>query len=258
MLLNHICFGDSHAKSIVMLHGLLGSARNWVTIGGRLAIETNAYAVDLRNHGASPHADEMTYQDMAEDVVKWLDSQKLEDVHLVGHSMGGKVAMLIATNYPEQVRCLTIADIAPKSYHPHFREAFEAMKAVNPNDFSRIKDVELALAAHLGDPLMRQFLVTNLKRNPDGNFDWQVNLRSIDHHLKHLSSSPMNWTDQFWGPTQLLHGENSDFVSPDDFEAVEHHFPSCQFVEVPNAGHNVHIDQREFVANKIIIHDKLQ
>lgn len=244
-------FGGASTTPLLLLHGLLGSSRNWVTVGKLLSTHHHVIALDLRNHGSSPHADPMDYPSMADDVLQWMDQQGVERADVVGHSMGGKTAMWLACTHPERVRTLTIADIAPKPYPPHFHRAFEAMHEVDPNQYRRISEVEQALAAFLEDPVLRQFLVTNLVRNHQGTFDWQINLSGITRALAVLSGNPLDASMRYEGPSLLLHGENSDFVDLEDHALMRSHFPQCRILEVPSAGHNVHVENRAFFAEQV-------
>jgi len=245
-------FGGEGKPPAILLHGLLGSSRNWTTLAKLLTPHLHVYGLDQRNHGQSPHANEMDYPTMAKDVIEWMDRLQLEPCHIIGHSMGGKVAMWLACHSPDRIRSLTIADIAPKSYNPHFRIAFEGMKSINPQQFKKISEVEQALAGVIPDQSLRQFLVTNLIRNETGTFDWQINLSGLEEALPLLSDNPINREMIFNGSALLLHGEKSNFVSTSDFPQVKHHFPQCRIVEVPNAGHNVHVENRHFFVQQVL------
>jgi len=253
MLLNHRQFGQREDEiPLILIHGLLGSSRNWVTIAGRLGAEILTYALDLRNHGESNHHDEMSYDLMKQDLINWMDSQAIQKAHWIGHSMGGKLAMILACNHPERVESLTIADIAPKNYSPHFRIAFDAMLQVDPSRFSRLKEVEEALSEYLEDAEMRQFLLTNLRRNARGSFDWIIHLQAIQRALAELSANPLHPESRYEGYCQLLYGEKSDIVNEADHATIIQHFPKCAIIEIQNAGHNIHIDERNQVVDAIL------
>jgi esterase len=252
MELFHRDFGGESNPPLILLHGLLGSSRNWVTVGKLLSQSFHVVALDLRNHGQSPHDVSMDYPTLVQDVINWLDHHHFPRAHLVGHSMGGKVAMLLACTRPTRVHTLTIADIAPKRYAPHFRSAFDAMLQINPSAHTRISEVEADLAKHLTDATLRQFLVTNLKRNASGTFDWQVNLPALTRALPELADNPLLPGMRFEGPTLLLHGAQSDFVNPSDLTDLPSCFPNSQSVCVPGAGHNIHIDNRHFFAEQVL------
>ena len=251
MRLHHQDYGKGGEQTIILLHGLLGSSRNWVTVGKLLAQDHHVVGLDLRNHGKSPHDSLMSYSAMVDDVGEWMEDHQLPKAHIVGHSMGGKVAMLFACTNPDRVSSLIIADVAPIDYSLHFRTAFDAMGNIDPSRYNRIAEVDQALAEYLDDSVLRQFLITNLTRNEAGTFDWQVNLEALTQALPELSRNPIRQTMHYNGPCLLLHGEHSSFVQPEDHKMITHHFPECRIVEVPGAGHNVHIDNRHFVSEQI-------
>jgi esterase len=238
-------FGGDASPPIVLLHGLLGSSRNWVSAGRLLAEHRRVIALDLRNHGESPHSEGMDYPSLARDVVAWIDVMQVPAVHLVGHSMGGKVAMLLACEYPELVRSLTIVDIADKAYPPHLEDAFCAMRAIDPGNFHRLLEAEQAMIPYGLEESLRRFLVTNLRRNPQGTFDWQIHLEAIHRALPELAARSIQFHHRYEGPVQLIRGEQSDFVEPRDVESMKGPFPSITEVYIRDAGHNVHIDQKE-------------
>ena len=254
MQLFHRELGGTAGPPILLLHGLLGSSRNWTTVARLLAERARPIGIDLRNHGESFHADGMGYPTLAGDVLDWMDAEGVDSAHFAGHSMGGKVAMVLACQQPERVRSLCIADIAPRVYKPHFKVAIEAMQGVDPSRFRRIAEVERELARVLDDAELRQFLVTNLRRNPEGTFAWQVHLPSLADSLKSLAGNPLSSDMRYQGPTLLLRGERSDFVRDVDIEALRAHFPRAGMTTVPGAGHNVHVENRRFFADQLLDH----
>ncbi|MDK2857558.1 MAG: hypothetical protein PWQ29_443 [Verrucomicrobiota bacterium] len=221
-------------------------------MGKRLAKHFHAIGIDLRNHGKSPHAPEMNYQVMADDIAGWMNAHDMDQAHLVGHSMGGKTAMLLACLQPNRVKTLTVADIAPKSYPPLFQDAFEGMLQTDPGRFRRKSEVEQALADYVNDPQLRRFLVTNLVPNESGTLKWQINLDAINRSLPLIGDNPLQQPMKFEGPVQFLCGSESDFVNPEDRSIILQHFPQSRIIEVPGAGHNVHIDNRTFFAEQIV------
>ncbi len=234
---------------LVLLHGLLGSSRNWQTAGRELAARHRVFAVDLRNHGASPHAAEMTYEAMARDVIGWLDGQQLPRVTLLGHSMGGKVAMLLACRQPERVERLVIVDIAPKDYvWVGHRAEFAAMNELDLRQIHSRGDAELRLEARVDDWAMRKFLLTNLERDDAGEWRWQINLAGLTAALPELERNPLTAQDRFPGPARFITGGRSQYVLPGDTKAIRRHFPDAEIVTIPQAGHNPHMETRgEFV-----------
>lgn len=242
----HRDFGGEGHPPWVILHGMIGSSRNWQTAGRDLASRAHVWALDARNHGQSPHGAAMDYEVMAGDVLRWLDQQGLVKVTLLGHSMGGKTAMLLACRHPERVERLIVVDIAPKNYHWVGRRAeYEAMNALDLVTLKSRADAEKQLEATIKDWAMRKFITTNLECNPDGTWRWLINLPVLTAALETLERTPLTATDQFAGPTQFILGGHSPYVTPADHAAIRHHFPAAQIDTLPDVGHNPHVEARE-------------
>ncbi len=250
MQLFHRDFGGEGQPPLVILHGMLGSSRNWQTTGPDLAARYRVMAVDLRNHGDSPHAESMTYEEMMDDVLVWLDARGLGDAHFLGHSMGGKVAMLIACRHPARVRSLVVVDIAPRDYFwPAHRQSFAAMNELNLADVRSRGEAEMRFEARVPQWGMRKFLSTNLARRDDGTWHWQINLPALTTALPELEKNPLRPEDRFAGPVQFLAGEKSAYIEPADHAAIRTHFPAAEIIPVAGSGHNPHLETREaFVA----------
>lgn len=229
---------------LIILHGLLGSSRNWTQVARDLNPAFALYALDLRNHGLSPHSPVMDYPALCADLAAFIERQQLPSVHLLGHSLGGKVAMRFAQDYPEHCATLMVADIAPRDYGLHFQEAFEAMLALDLNTLPNRKAADEALSAAIPDWAFRQFLLTNLERKPDGSLQWIVNLPVLAQSLSTIRANPLRVDEVCRLPTLFLTGERSDFVQPEDHAAIQHHFPQARIVSIPGAGHNLHADNR--------------
>jgi len=248
--LSHRDLGGAGLPPLVVLHGMLGSSRNWQTAGRDLAARFHVLALDLRNHGSSPHAESMSYEDMMADVLAWLDSQHLTGVTLLGHSMGGKVAMLLACRHPERVERLVVVDIAPKDYFwPGHRQSFAAMNELNLGDLRSRAEAELRFEARVASWPMRKFLTTNLERTEEGKWFWQINLPAITAALPEVEKNPLREEDRFTGPVRVIAGEKSNYVEPSDHAVIRIHFPAAEMVTVAGSGHNPHMETREaFVA----------
>jgi esterase len=241
--------GPLEAPAVVILHGLLGSARNWTTILQRLEADFRCHALDLRNHGRSPHVASMAYRAMAADVGRYLDAQGLASVALLGHSMGGKVAMTVACSAPSRVSHLAVLDIAPRPYGPRWEREFAAMRALDVARLRSRGEAEAALEPVVKDWAFRKFLLTNLVRQNEGGFAWAVNLPLLERCLPELFAHPLAPGEAYPGPTLFLRGEKSRFVLDEDLPAIRHHFPAARLETLSGAGHNVHFDQPEaFVA----------
>lgn len=232
---------------------MLGSSRNWQTVGRELAAKYHVLALDMRNHGNSPRADAMTYADMMADVVAWLDAQKLPRVTLLGHSMGGKTAMLLACRQPARVERLMIVDIAPRNYFwPAHRANFAAMNELNLGDLHSRGEAELRFEARVPSWGMRKFLATNLERGSDGKWTWQINLPALTAALPELEKNPLAVSDRFPGPTWFFPGAKSTYVEPGDHPVIRQHFPTAKIEVIPNSGHSPHIEAREAFVSLVL------
>ena len=242
----HRDLGGAGQPPLVLLHGMLGSSRNWLTAGRDLAAHYHVLAPDLRNHGSSPHAPTHRYADLVDDVLAWLDAQGLSRVRLVGHSMGGKVAMLLACRHPGRVGQLTVVDIAPRGYHwVGHRASFAAMNELNLADLRSRAEAELRFESRVPDLALRKFLATNLERGEDGTWRWVINLPVLTAALGELEASPLAPDDRFEGPSLFVAGGRSTYVEPDDEAVIARMFPAARIVRLPESGHNPHMEARE-------------
>jgi esterase len=246
----HRDLGGAGNRPLALLHGMLGSSRNWQTAGAELAGRFHVHALDLRNHGSSPHADAMSYEEMMADVLAWLDAQGFARATLVGHSMGGKVAMLLACRHPERVERLVVVDIAPKDYYwPAHRASFAAMNELNLGDIRSRAEAEMRFEGRVPNAGTRKFLTTNLDRTPDGRWAWQINLPALTTWLPALEKNPLAPDDRFEGPALVIVGGKSAYVEPADHPVILAHFPAADIRVLESSGHNPHLEAREeFVA----------
>jgi pimeloyl-ACP methyl ester carboxylesterase len=238
--------GGTGNPPLVILHGMLGSSRNWQVAGRELAQSFHVHALDLRNHGQSPHAEDMSYDAMLGDVLDWLDERQLQRVTLLGHSMGGKLSMLLACRHPARVERLIVVDISPKDYHwVAHRAEFAAMHELKLEHLQSRAEAELRFEARVDDWAMRKFLATNLERGGDGGWRWAINLPAISNALPQLEKNVLGPADRYEGPTLFVTGERSNYISPEDRPMISRHFPQAKFAVIKASGHNPHIEQRE-------------
>jgi esterase len=237
MILHTIALGEG--PPLVLLHGLFGSARNFGAVQRALAARHRVIALDLRNHGASPHDPAMDYGVMAADVTETLAQTDALPAVVLGHSMGGKVAMRMALDRPDTVSALIVADIAPVSYPPHFHDYAEAMLAVPPGSTRAEADARLASA--VPEPAIRGFLLQNLQ--PGAAPPWRIGLAEIAAALPAIG----DWNDQaggtFPGPTLFIAGENSDYIRPEYRGAIRTLFRAARVVTLRGAGHWLHAEK---------------
>jgi esterase len=226
---------------LLILHGLLGGLANWRSVSAALAAHFQVVAVDLRNHGASPHSDQMTYPLMAEDVAELVRGESLGPAIVLGHSMGGKTAMELALGLPELVRKLVVVDISPKAYPPWHRGMLDALVELDLTLFNNRSQVVQALAPSVPEAAVRQFLVKNLARDANGRLHWQINLPGIAAAYDHLNQA-LTPDRQFPKPALFLRGAKSDYLPHADRAPILRLFPAAQFVTIPGAGHWVHAD----------------
>ncbi|MEM9784085.1 MAG: alpha/beta fold hydrolase [Pseudomonadota bacterium] len=238
---------DSGAVPLVMTHGLFGQARNFTTVARRLAAERRVVTLDLRNHGKAPHADEMTYAAMATDLAATLELASRPPV-LLGHSMGGKAAMMLALTRPDLLAGLIVADIAPVTYdHPSHLGIIAAMRGLDLATVTRRSDADRALTEAIPDPGVRGFIVSNLEIEGSAA-RWRPNLGALHAHLDDILGFDAPAATRFEGPTLFLHGVRSDYVIDAYRPAIEALFPMATFQTVPT-GHWIHAEAPDaFVA----------
>ncbi len=250
LALIHRDLGGTGRPPLVILHGMLGSSRNWQTAGRDLAEHFHVLAPDARNHGASPHAAAMDYPIMVEDVLAWLDTRSLARVTLMGHSMGGKTAMLLACRHPERVERLIVVDMAPKDYFwPAHQEEFAAMNELDLATLRSRAEAEQRFEPRVGNWAMRKFLATNLECDSARHWRWGINLPALTAALPVLEKNPLQADDVFGGPAHFIAGGKSAYITAGDEAVIGQHFPAANLVVMPESGHNPHIEARAaFVA----------
>ncbi len=240
MKLNYKEFGNG-SPALVILHGLFGSLDNWQTLARRFSVHWRVITLDLRNHGRSPHDPDVSIEAMVEDLCQFADDHGLDAFYLLGHSMGGKVAMAYALQYPALVRKLIVVDIAPKAYLRGHDDVFRAMFAVDLEKIKTRADAEEQMKPIIPSFAIRQFLLKNLKKDGTGRWVWRHNLRALyDGYEKILRPVEADWP--FDRPALFLRGELSPYIAPGDEPDILAMFPQARFVTIPGAGHWVHAE----------------
>jgi pimeloyl-ACP methyl ester carboxylesterase len=245
MKLNFKKSGTGPSPPLVILHGLFGSLDNWFSIAKELVDHYTLYLVDQRNHGDSPHASEWNYGVMVEDLRELLDAEGLDSVYLMGHSMGGKTVMNFAVTYPERVRKLIVADIAPRFYPIHHQTILEGLNSLNLKEIKSRKEADDQLDQYIPELGVRQFLLKSLTRDSEG-FAWKINLKVITEKIENVGEALADGT-VFEGPTLFLAGANSNYIQEKDISDLEAHFPNYELEFIPNAGHWLHAEQPQAV-----------
>jgi esterase len=236
--------GESDRLPLVLLHGLFGAAGNWQAIARTLAAERVVLVPDLRNHGASPHAPSMDYASLAADVGALLSARGIGRALVVGHSLGGKVAMTLALGEPARVAALGVVDIAPVRYPPGFEALVTALAALPLAAIEGREHADRQLRDAIPDARVRGFLLQNLRRTADG-WRWRCNLDAIAAALPVLRDFPDAGGRAFPGPAWFLYGTASAYVGQAELPAIRSLFPLARLRAVPNAGHWVQTDQPE-------------
>lgn len=233
-------------KPFVVLHGLLGASDNWLTLSKEWSEHNHMFLLDLRNHGRSPHDSIHTYEAMAEDINEFLHDHDIRKINILGHSMGGKVAMTLAMLYPHKIEKLIIVDIAPKKYtNPEFEDIITKLLNMQLSSIRSLRDANRQLEPEISDIVLRQFLLKNLVRDRQNKFSWRVNLQSLYNNRAALAGEIP--TGKFDGEALFIIGGKSNYVLKDDTAAIRDRFPKARIHTVENAGHWVHAEQPEIV-----------
>ena len=244
MKLLRIKLGNPSSHALILLHGFLGMSDNWVPFAKRWAQFFYVIVPDLRNHGQSPHSSVFTYEAMVEDILELMEDENIKTVTLLGHSMGGKVAMLMALNYPEWVQSLVAVDIAPVAYKKTYsrqEDLLRKMASFDLTSFSTRKEIEEALAKIEANERYIQLIVKNIFRRSDGMFTWKFNLPVLLESLNEIFAFPESNTFVSM-PALFLKGELSDYIDPDHEGVIKRFFPEAQIEVIKNAGHWIHVD----------------
>jgi pimeloyl-ACP methyl ester carboxylesterase len=236
---------SGNGEPLVILHGLFGSSKNWQSLARLFSQHFRVFTLDLRNHGQSFHGDEMNYAVMAEDVYRLLGHLGIDSCSLIGHSMGGKTAMLLALVHPQLVSKLVVADIAPVAYSHAYHQLLNPIMALALNKMHSRAAVDEALRKDIPDTLLRNFLLQNLERKAE-QWRWKVNWSAIDRQIGNLtgfSDLPADW--KINTPTHFIRGENSDYIDDRGEAEITAHFENATISTVKNAGHWLHAEQPE-------------
>lgn len=233
---------EGSGRPLVIIHGFLGMSDNWKTLGTRYAdAGFEVHMLDLRNHGRSFHSPDFTYADMADDVLAYCRHHQLDKVSIIGHSMGGKIAMFLAAHHPELIDKLIVADIGPKYYAPHHQEILAGLNAA---DFSKTSDrgeIEKMIEPHVPDFGTRQFLMKSIYRPTPDTLAFRFNLEVFNQKIENVGEALPD-DARFDGPVLFIRGGNSNYIRDDQWPLIETHFPNASLETIPGAGHWLHAE----------------
>ncbi|HEX5792108.1 MAG TPA: alpha/beta fold hydrolase [Rheinheimera sp.] len=232
---------DSSAVPVVLIHGLFGSYENLGVIERSLSEQYHVINVDVRNHGRSGHSNEMNYSLMADDLAQTLDALEVPQTALLGHSMGGKMAMAFALQHPHRVTKLILADIAPVAYPPRHNNIFAGLNAVDLATISSRTDADKQLAVFISENGVRQFLLKSLLKQQE-TFQWRFNLAALQGNYQALIGEPLV-NGRFDGPVLFIKGGDSDYILPEHRPVIMQLFPAAQAKIIQGTGHWLHAEK---------------
>ncbi|MFV8345040.1 alpha/beta fold hydrolase [Flavobacterium sp. ZB4P13] len=232
---------EGSGQPLLILHGFLGMSDNWKTLGTQFSADFQVHMLDLRNHGRSLHSEEFSYEVMVQDVFEYCQAHNLENINIIGHSMGGKVAMLLATKHPELVDKLIVADIGPKFYPQHHQDILAGLNAVDFSIKPTRNEVEAIMSQYIPDFGTRQFLMKNLFWQEPGQLAFRFNLEVFNRKMDEIGI-PLPEGFIFEKPTLFIRGGNSRYILDSDFENIKQHFPDSSIETIANVGHWLHAE----------------
>ncbi len=235
-------YGDI-GEPIVIVHGIFGSLDNWHTVAQMLSTHYQVYTLDMRNHGHSPHSSKMSIDLMVADILRFLRSQNLKKVSLIGHSMGGKVALRFSLMHPTLIKKLIVVDIAPKTYKAGHTPYFDAYKQIDLGNISNRKDLDAAFMQYEENEGVRLFLMKNVISNGNGAYMLKINVQGIENGYQDIIGA-IN-LEKTTIPTLFIKGANSNYINQEDIEQIAQYFTNVKFESIANAGHWVHAENRD-------------
>jgi esterase len=240
-------------QPLIILHGLFGQSDNWNTLAKQFSESGfEVFAVDLRNHGLSPHSEEWDYNVMTEDVNELVDDLGLKNSILMGQSMGGLVAMQFAVTHPDKVNKLIVVDMAPKQYPPHHAQVIAGLQSIDFSVVRTRKEAEEKLSLFIKDNPTRQFLLKNLYWINDTTLAWRFNLDSIARYYSRLGEFFDTETANYPGPAWFIRGGKSEYVQDSDWPLIQQIFPDSTLITIPDASHWVHAEQPKLFYDAVI------
>ena len=227
---------DQPGLPLLVFHGLFGMLDNWGSFGKEMSEFFPVHLIDLRNHGKSFHSPEMSHDDLAHDILHYMEFHKLEKINLLGHSLGGKAVMQFAIKYPIKVEKLIVVDISPKAYPPHHQGIIKALETVDFEKETTRQDVEEVLLQYIPEKSVVQFLAKNLYWTDDKKLSWRFNLKTLSEKYTEFVSNAIKY-GVYSGETLFISGEKSNYILPQDEFQIKQQFPNSSVVTIKNAGH---------------------
>lgn len=239
-------------QDLIIIHGLFGMSDNWNTLGKRFAKYCKVHLIDLRNHGRSPHSEEFNYDVMCEDVLEYMDDNNIKDPIILGHSLGGKVAMKCAFTHPNKIEKLIVADISPRRHNTDFvQKLLQTLYRLPLDNFQKREEIDDILSEIYTDRAMRLFLMKNLYRNDQKEFEWRFNIDVLLDKVSNIQEA-----DFVKGictiPTHFLKGGNSNYITDEDEVIIEKHFSDYSIATLDEAGHWLHAEHPERFYNEVM------
>lgn len=244
MKLHYQTMGSPSEKPLVILHGLFGSSDNWRGLSKQLSDATHVITVDLRNHGVSPHSNEQNYPLMADDLAELLDDLGVNKINLIGHSVGGKVAMAFSQYYAERLDKLLVVDVAPSAYVGEHGSIFKTLLALDLSSATRRSELDLQLAESISNKVIRYFLLMNVVTDGNNGLKWRINLAGLADNYPFLLEAVCE-NIEVLTPTLFIRGGRSDYIQASDEALIRRTFPQSQIMTIEPAGHWVHSDEAD-------------
>jgi pimeloyl-ACP methyl ester carboxylesterase len=243
-----------NAPVMIIMHGLFGSCDNWLTQAKLFAQDYHVFTIDQRNHGLSPHSDDFDYTFMVKDLVEFIADHQLHNPIIIGHSMGGKTAMNFAIAHPDKLERLIVVDIAPRPYNLEHYTIADGLNAITIDSLTSRNEADEQLARFVPEADVRQFLLKNLQRKPEGGFSWKINLKVITAKLGNVGVD-LHYKGTFDKPTLFIKGNRSNYIKDSDANLILQYFPQAK-LEGIDTGHWVQAEKpQEFVT---LVHNYLQ
>jgi pimeloyl-ACP methyl ester carboxylesterase len=240
-------------KNVILIHGLLGNKSNLRFIAKRLqTLDYNCYTIDLPDHGQSNHIEKFSFTSYANIVHKWMKDKNIQTAHIIGHSLGGKVAMAMSAKYAKSVNSIVAMDIAPRKYKSVFGDMFKALIQIDTKKLSSRSEASKLLEKDIPKEKIRQFLLQGLVRGEDDCYKWNYNLESFAKNIKYIGANPLGENEKTAIKTLFMRAENSEHIVDEDIELINHHFLDNKIINIKDASHWLHADQPKLVLNTII------